>query len=44
MEPQVRTEPSDGLDPAVIKKFKLALLAIAVVGVVVLVGFLGREL
>ena len=43
MEPQVRTETRDGLDPAVVRRIKLALVAIGVIGVAVLVYFIVRE-
>jgi len=43
MEPQVRTDAQDGLDPALIRKIKLALIAIGVIGVGVLVYFIVRE-
>ena len=43
MEPQVRTDTRDGLDPAVVRKIKLALVAIGVIGVAVLVYFIVRE-
>ncbi len=43
MEPQVRTEARDGLDPALIRKVKLGLIALGVIGVAVLVYFIVRD-